>query len=169
MEQTWNFVWNRLYDDRTGMFYNHRVGNEPDAATKYLPDADMIRLLIPNPGGYGTGMEDCMLNAGIMMDAVISRYEATGDETMREYAAKIYRGMELDATVSHQKGFLPRGVSPAGCGRRSCHRFPVSQLPCFRCGSGRTLPYGCVRRVRQTQHLRPHRTAGRLLADHGRP
>ena len=47
MEQTWNFVWNRLFDDRTGMFYNHLVGNEPDAATKYLPEPDMIHLLIP--------------------------------------------------------------------------------------------------------------------------
>lgn len=56
-----------------------------------------------------------MLNAGIMMDAVISRYEVTGEEEMRSLAAKIYQGMELDATVSYQKGFLPRGVSPADC------------------------------------------------------
>lgn len=112
LDRTWQFIWDRLYDDRTGMFYNHLVGTEPDAATKYLPEPEMIQRLVPNPGGYGTGMEDCMLNAGIMMDAVISRYEATGDETMRTYAAKIYKGMELDATVSPQKGFLPRGVSP---------------------------------------------------------
>ncbi|MGN1345457.1 MAG: hypothetical protein ACI4V1_01620 [Eubacteriales bacterium] len=113
MEKAWNFVWNRLFDERTCMFYNHLVGHEPDAATRYLPEPELIRLLIPNPGGYGTGMEDCMLNAGLMMDAVIARYEATGDESMREYAAKIYKGMELDATVSPVKGFLPRGVSPA--------------------------------------------------------
>lgn len=115
MERTWQFVWEKLFDERTGMFYNHLVGDGPDAATKYLPDPEIIRLLIPNPAGYGTGMEDCMLNAGIMMDAVISRYEATGDESMRSFAAKVYRGMELGATVSHQKGFLPRGVSPADC------------------------------------------------------
>lgn len=113
MEKTWNFVWNRLFDERTCMFYNYLIGREPDAATRYLPEPELIRLLIPNPGGYGTGMEDCMLNAGLMMDAVIARYEVTGDDRMREYAAKIYRGMELDATVSPQKGFLPRGVSPA--------------------------------------------------------
>ena len=115
MQNTWDFVWNRLFDGRTGMFYNYLTGSEPDAATKYLPEPELIRALVPNPGGYGTGMEDCMLNAGIMMDAVISRYEATGDESMREYAAAIWRGMELDATVSPQKGFLPRGVSPADC------------------------------------------------------
>ncbi len=113
MNNTWDFVWDRIFDDRTCMFYNYLVGDEPDAATRYLPEPELIRLLIPNPGGYGTGMEDCMLNAGIMMDAVCARYEVTGEETMRVYAAKIYRGMELDASVSPQKGFLPRGVSPA--------------------------------------------------------
>ncbi len=115
MKNAWDFVWNRLFDERTCMFYNHLVGDEPDAATKYLPEPELIRLQIPNPGGYGTGMEDCMLNAGLMMDAVVARYEATGDESMREYAARIWRGMELDASVSPQKGFLPRGVSPADC------------------------------------------------------
>ncbi len=113
MDNTWDFVWNRLFDGRTSMFYNHLVGDGPEAATDTLPEPEMIRLLIPNPGGYGTGMEDCMLNAGLMMDAVIARYESTGDEEMREYASKIWRGMELDASVSPQKGFLPRGVSPA--------------------------------------------------------
>ena len=115
MENAWNFVWNRLFDERTCMFYNHLVGDEPDAATKYLPEPELLQLQIPNPGGYGTGMEDCMLNAGLMMDAVVARCEAAGDEGMREYAAKIWRGMELDASVSPQKGFLPRGVSPADC------------------------------------------------------
>lgn len=115
MENAWKFIWNRLFDERTCMFYNHLVGDEPDAATKYLPEPELIRLQIPNPGGYGTGMEDCMLNAGLMMDAVVARYEAAGDEGMREYAAKIWRGMELDASVSPKKGFLPRGVSPADC------------------------------------------------------
>lgn len=115
LQKTWQYCWSCLFDDRTGMFYNHRVGTEPDAATKYLPEPAMIQRLVPNPGGYGTGMEDCMLNAGIMMDAVVSRYEATGDEDMGTYAARIYKGMEIDATVSPQKGFLPRGVSPADC------------------------------------------------------
>ena len=112
MKRTWNFVWNRLFDDRTGMFYNHLAGDDAHA-TKYLPEPEMIRQLIPNPAGYGTGMEDCMLNAGIMMDAVVSRYEATADSSMRGYADRIFHGMVLDASVSSQKGFLPRGVSPA--------------------------------------------------------
>jgi len=72
MQKIWNFVWNKLYDDRTGMFYNHLAGDAVKAS-EYLPEPEMIRLLIPNPAGYGTAMEDCMLNAGLMMDAVIAR------------------------------------------------------------------------------------------------
>ena len=114
IEHIHRFVWERLYDDRTGMFYNHLAEDAVNAA-QYLPEPETIRQLIPNPAGYGTGMEDCMLNSGIMMDAVISQYEATGDSSMRQYAERICRGMVLDATVSSQKGFLPRGVSPVDC------------------------------------------------------
>ena len=114
MEKTWNFIWNHLYDERTGMFYNHLAG-DAKKASQYLPEPAMIAALIPNPGGYGTGMEDCMLNAGLMMDAVIARYEASGEESMGEYADSICRGLILDATVSPQRGFLPRGVSPEDC------------------------------------------------------
>ncbi len=115
MERTWEFVWNRLYNDRTGMFYNILVGSGPDAATCDLPAPELIRQQIPNPGGYGTSMEDCMLNAGLMMDSVIARYEAAGEKTMGAYAAKVWKGMELGASVSPKKGFLPRGVTPADC------------------------------------------------------
>ena len=138
MEQAWNFVWDRLFDHRTGMFYNHLVGSEPDAATKYLPEPEMIRLLIPNPGGYGTGMEDCMLNAGIMMDAVISRYEATGDEAMRSYASEICRGMILDATVSHKRDFSP-AVFLLPTVRATTSTLPVTSTP-----TGSTVRSGCI-------------------------
>ena len=115
IDAAWDFVWDRLFDGRTCMFYNYQVGDEPDGAVKHLPTPEHIRALVPNPGGYGTGMEDCMLNAGIMMDAVVSRYEATGDDAMRSFASDVFRGMELGATVSEKPGFLPRGVSPADC------------------------------------------------------
>ena len=103
MDKIWTFIWERLYDRRTGMFYNYLAGDEPDAATRYLPTPEQIGMLIPNPGGYGSGMEDCMLNAGLMMDAVIARHEATGEQSMRKFAAEIYCGMELGATVSSRK------------------------------------------------------------------
>ncbi len=112
IEQAWNFVWNKLYDSRTSMFYNYLVGNGPEAATYHLPAPELIQKSIPNPNGYGISMEDCMLNAGMMLDAVLARYYVTSDSSMSDYAQRVYRGMELCATVSPQKGFLPRGVTP---------------------------------------------------------
>ncbi len=75
-------------DDLTGMFNNHLAG-DAEKASQYLPEPEMIRFLIPDPAGYGTGREDCMLNAGLMMDTVIAQYEVTGEKTMRAYALKI--------------------------------------------------------------------------------
>ena len=43
MEKSWNFVWDRLFDGRTCMFYNYLVGQEPDAATRYLPEPELIQ------------------------------------------------------------------------------------------------------------------------------
>lgn len=56
MQKAWDFIWNHLYDDCTGMFYNHLAGDAA-RASQYLPEPDLIRLLIPNPGGYGTAMD----------------------------------------------------------------------------------------------------------------
>lgn len=94
------------------MFYDYLVGDRPDAAVWHLPKPELIREQIPNPCGHGTGMEDSMLSAGTMMDTVIARYRAQDDPSMRAAAADIYRGMELCATVSPKKGYLPRSVSP---------------------------------------------------------
>ncbi|MCR5263748.1 MAG: hypothetical protein K6D94_07740, partial [Clostridiales bacterium] len=87
--------------------------SKPADSVSHLPSPELIQKQIPNPGGFGTGMEDCALNAGTMMDTVISRYMATGDESMREYAAAIYKGMELLTDVCGTPGFVARGVSPA--------------------------------------------------------
>ena len=113
-ERLERFVWDKLFDDRTGMFYNY-LADGASRASDGLPSPDLISRMIPNPGGYGTGMEDCMLNAGIMMDAVLSQYEAVGDPALGQKAACIWRGMKLCASVSPQSGFLPRGVSPDDC------------------------------------------------------
>ena len=73
MENAWIFIWNRLFDERTCMFYNYLIGDEPDAAVKYLPEPELIRLGIPNPGGYGTGMEDCIISKGGQASVTLHR------------------------------------------------------------------------------------------------
>lgn len=53
-----------------------------------------------------------MINGGIMLDAVLNRYEKTGDEAMRGYAERLFRGIVLCCEVSGAEGFLARSVSP---------------------------------------------------------
>ena len=112
MERAWDFLWDRFFDRRTCLFYDYLVGDREDAATWHLPGPELISRDLPNPCGYGTGMEDSMLTAGSMMDAVVDRYAAAGEEAMRARAAEIYRGMELCMDVCARPGFVARSVSP---------------------------------------------------------
>ena len=36
------YIWGRLYDDCTGMFYNHLASLDDSRATKYLPDPESV-------------------------------------------------------------------------------------------------------------------------------
>lgn len=115
-DKSWDHVWNRLFDRRTCLFYDYITDNSdlgiPDDAVSHLPSPELIQRQIPNPGGFGTGMEDCALSAGTMMDTVVARYKATGDTGMKEYASAVYKGMELLTDVCETPGFVARGVSP---------------------------------------------------------
>ena len=66
----------------------------------------------PNVFGYGTGMEDCMISAGVMLSLIVDRHAVTGEESMREAALAVFRGIRLCATVHGVPGFLARGVCP---------------------------------------------------------
>ena len=111
MNNAWDNVWNRLFSDKTNLFYDFVSSYNYEHRFDHLPTDDEITAQIPNPCGWGTGMEDSMLNAGPMMDVIIMRYEQSGEAYLRELADKVFKGMELCATVHGKKGFLARSVS----------------------------------------------------------
>ena len=115
MEKIWNHFEHKMLCNKTNLIYDYLVGYDEDALTKALPTVEEIALQIPNPCGWGTGMEDCMLNNPLMLDAVIYRYEVTKDEKLFELADKLLAGIKLCATVSDNRGYLARGVSPFDC------------------------------------------------------
>ena len=80
-----------------------------------MPTRAQIEKLAPrNPNGYSTGMEDGMILGGIMMCAVLDKYEITHDKSLKEYASKILDGM-ANCTLSPQAyGFVARAVSNDG-------------------------------------------------------
>jgi hypothetical protein len=44
----------------------------------HLPTAAEVERQYPNVYGYGTGMEDCMISAGVMLSMIVDRY--TGEQ-----------------------------------------------------------------------------------------
>ena len=62
--------------------------------------------------GYGKGMEDCALNCGTALSALVDRYALLKDDGTREDAAKIARGVLNLAKLHGVRGFVARGICP---------------------------------------------------------
>lgn len=107
-----NYIWQKLFCEKSNLFYDFRVSDEPDANVRALPKPELIRSQVPNPCGYSTGMEDSSLNGGIMLDATVAAFEVTGDEKYIDMARTIYSGLRLCAEAHGYPGFISRSVSP---------------------------------------------------------
>lgn len=108
----WDFIFNRLFCKKTKIIYDYVTTEDENGAIEHLPTKEEIKKNYPNPCGWGTGMEDSDISGGIMLDAVITRYETTKDAEMKTYADDLYEGLMANATVSAEKGFLVRARLP---------------------------------------------------------
>ncbi len=112
-KNAWDFVFKYLYYDKTGLIYDARMTcNAENGMIVDLPTPGEIADEMPNPCGWGSGMEDSVLNNSSMLEAVILRYEATGEAEMRTLAKNLFRGLLLCADAAESEGFLARSVSP---------------------------------------------------------
>lgn len=109
-EVMWDNIWQKLFCPETNLFYDDLAENE---LFKHLPTPEEIALQFPNPCGWGTGMEDSMLNAGNMLITSLNRFDAEGKECFADAARKVFAGMSLCASVGSTQGYLARSVSPA--------------------------------------------------------
>ena len=111
-----NKLWNDLLAERffedTNLFYDFPTFGEDDKYKTCFPTPEQIKLSIPNPCGWGAGMEDGCIDGGTMLDAAIICYEQEGEPVMSDVAKRIFEGLKLCATVSSEEGFLARSVSP---------------------------------------------------------
>lgn len=108
----WDYMLTNLFCEKTNLFYDYIVPEKRGEFEKYLPIPEYIEKQIPNPCGWGTGMEDSMINGSVMLDAALLAYEFTNDENYKELAKKFFKGLKHCATISESKGFLARSVSP---------------------------------------------------------
>ncbi len=109
-ELAWEVSWSRFYRDDTHLFYDYLTSYEDGNELSHLPTAAEVVRQDPNVYGYGTGMEDCMISAGVMMTMIIDRYTVTKEESLRDRAHDVFQGIRLCATAHGESGFLARGV-----------------------------------------------------------
>ena len=109
IEAAYSFVKDKLFYPKTSLIYDHIILNR----VHEWPTPEEIAAVYPDPCGYGTGMEDGMINGGTMLDACLIRYELEHDEESAEFAKKIVDGMLNCAFSAKTEGYLPRGVCPA--------------------------------------------------------
>lgn len=111
-EEAWRASWERFYDDRTHLFYDHVCSYDPAKRLAGLPTPEEIARQYPNRNGWGTGMEDCAISGGVLLSMLCDRFAATGDAGLRPFADKLFAGMVLLGTLSPSEGFVIRGVCP---------------------------------------------------------
>lgn len=112
IQSAWDFIFNKLWCEKTKLIYDYRTSEGADGAFRHLPTKEQIERSYPNPCGWYTGMEDGDISGGLMLDATICRYEVTKDNVMKKYADDLYEGLMLNATLGNTKGFLIRSRLP---------------------------------------------------------
>jgi hypothetical protein len=110
MDEAWKVSWQRFYEPGTEMFYDYLSSYAPGHGLDHLPKAEEVKRQFPNVYGYDTGMEDCMISAGVMLSMIVDQYSVTHKEKLRKAAYSVFKGIQLSATVSGSPGFLARCV-----------------------------------------------------------
>ncbi len=106
----WQVTWKRFYLARTHLFYDYLTSYEPGRELAHLPTANEIQRQYPDECGYGTGMEDGMISAGVILSLIVDRYEVTKEAALRERALDVFKGIRLSATAHGKPGFMARAV-----------------------------------------------------------
>lgn len=105
--EAWHYVTDRLFWEETELIYDHVTDD-----LSYFPTKEEAEASFPNPCGYGTGMEDSMINGGSMLLACVGRYRKSGDEAAVHLAHRLVSGILRCQRTARSHGFLPRSVTP---------------------------------------------------------
>lgn len=112
MDRAWEVTWTRFYLPGVQTFADYLSSYESGKEQAHLPTAEEVKRQFPNPCGYSTGMEDGAILGGAMLSLFCDRYEVTGEESLREDAAKVFAGLHRCVTVHGVRGFVARNVCP---------------------------------------------------------
>ncbi|MGN1250236.1 MAG: hypothetical protein ACI4XW_09150 [Candidatus Spyradocola sp.] len=113
MRRAWIYIYQALWSPVTQQFYDFHPQGVPLGDLSFLPSPAHIAAQTPNPNGWSTGMEDSMLNGGLMASACAALWLRTRYDLVRSTAHSVLEGMLRCAEASPREGFLPRSLSPA--------------------------------------------------------
>ncbi len=94
-----------LFYPETGLIYDYVTSREHGRRFAHLPCAAEVAADLPNPCGWGTGMEDCALNAGTVLDTL---WRVAPDP---DFAERLVEGIARCITLHGRPGFVARGFS----------------------------------------------------------
>ena len=111
-EDIWQGLWERLYCPKTKLIYDYVTGDAPNY-WNCLPTPEEVARQYPNPCGWGTGMEDSVINGGAMLSVLCDRYAVTQNIELQRLARDIADGLYACAMSHGTPGFVARSLCPA--------------------------------------------------------
>jgi hypothetical protein len=107
MRRMHDALWDKFYRNETHLVYDNEI---TDFAV--LPTAGEVAASIPNCAGWGTWMEDCALNGGFLLEAMVTAHRLTGETEWANKARSLFKGLVALGTAGPTKGFVARGFAP---------------------------------------------------------
>ena len=100
-------LWQRFYNPENHLIYDCEFTDESQ-----FPTPEEVAASHPSCAGWGTGMEDCTLTAGFVLDAMLTAHRVTGEQEWAEKSRNLFCGLRALGTVSGVPGYVARGFAP---------------------------------------------------------
>jgi len=100
-------LWKRFFNPETNLLYDIPFTHRSQYATREEMLADL-----PTWKGGGSGLEDCTLAGGWVLDGMLSAYRVSGEAEWAEKARRLFEGLCACGTIGPRKGLLARGFAP---------------------------------------------------------
>lgn len=101
-------LWGRFYRAESRLFYEREFTDDGD-----FPTDREIAGCVPNTTGWATGMEDCCLNGGWILDGLLCAHAATKDASWAAKAREVFLGLARLGSLAPLRGFIVRGTAPS--------------------------------------------------------
>ena len=111
IQKAWSTALERFFCPDTDLFYEF-VYDDTSKAWNELPTLENIADAYPNPCGWGTGMEDSVMNTSTALDTLVCAERLGRGSDVKGLADRFFDGLMRCTASEKNKGFVARSVSP---------------------------------------------------------